>query len=1173
MHILQIEIDNFKSFSGKSVIPFEPGFTTVSGPNGSGKSNIIDAMLFCLGLSTSRTMRAEKLTDLINHKSKRREAIVTMAFGENAQSREPTLVISRRIKDSGGAQGYNSTYYLNGRTATLTEIHERLGQDNISPGAYNVLMQGDVTGIINMSPMERRKIIDEVAGVAEFDRKIDQAQKEIETTTGSIERFELLMGELNGRLEQLSGERQAALKYQGLLDEKKQLESQQLAAQYLDLKASLQANDASLVEARHQKSKTQTQLDDMLAQLEITRAELNEVAQQVKRKGEDQQIALKKQIESLKGSAARKQDTIQFNQDKTTEHESTILRCTEEQTRLQLKMDDIHVAVEGFEQHQSELVASIKEEKEKLAVLETQLLELNESSGELTQTHQHLRQQLQQMEQALQEDARHLVQLETQQFKAQQEQEILTEQLDHLKALTSGVSESQASLETRLRDAELEKTAFEAQIQQKQLAVSQARVAYKEGHGVLQSLQRQLAQIDAQKRAFDEVQFGRAIDTVLQSGIAGVHGTLSQLATGSEESRTALEVALGGRIKNIVVDHDGVAQQCIELLKRSNAGRATFLPLNKIQGRPPKAAPPRDPGIVDYAYNMLSFDPMYSTVFAFALGETVIVETMDAARRLLTKYRMVTLDGELMEKSGAMTGGFLKPQKGQAALGSNQLDEEHSTVQAALNEQTKAVGKLEQAVMDAEMALDDIKQQYGNHLGDLKQLQIELKHAGEGSAQLQKQTQMEAQLDTLKTTLSELATTYADAQGVHAEKQQAFETLQAELASVETELPADELNHLKQQITTIEFQIRALESKHQQVANDIQSRQLEREFHEKAVQQYHDQIQKCKDDQKTLRQTNETLAEEIRTIEQQMLLIEHQAGELDEELKQLQEQRDEVQERLIYQERLKSDHQRQLAIIDEQMTAFGQRRHQLQEELKALAVTLKEADINPDDLSDEDYQKAEEIVKQIQKLTKQMEQMGAVNMRAIEDYAALEERHHALTEKIATLNREKTDLLEKIDQYGELKRRHFNEAFEAIDGHFREIFAELSDGDGHLVLTNPLDPLSGGLTIQAKPRGKTTIRLESMSGGEKSLTALAFVFAFQRYLPAPFYAFDEVDMFLDGVNAEKLAQMVKKQASRTQFIVVSLRKPMLEQSERTIGVTQKQDGITKVTGVLLKRVS
>jgi chromosome segregation protein len=307
--------------------------------------------------------------------------------------------------------------------------------------------------------------------------------------------------------------------------------------------------------------------------------------------------------------------------------------------------------------------------------------------------------------------------------------------------------------------------------------------------------------------------------------------------------------------------------------------------------------------------------------------------------------------------------------------------------------------------------------------------------------------------------------------------------------------------------------------------------------------------------------------EEIALTQLQINELEAQTTELDEELKKLQEERDQVQARLIEQEKQRNIQERNVVQLEEQITAFSARKRELEPQLQRMVIDLNEAGIEPDSIEADKLPSEEEVNQNIARLSKRMEAMEPVNMLAIEEYDRTEERRNELKEKIDTLTQEREAITVKIASYHELKRVSFMKAYESIDGNFRTIFAELSDGAGQLMLTNPDDPFAGGLTIHAQPRGKKMLRIEGLSGGEKSLTSLAFVFALQRYMPAPFYALDEVDQNLDGINAEKLANMVKREAKRAQFVVVSLRKPMIEASERTIGVTQRQNGITKVTGI------
>ncbi len=563
MHIQQIEIDNFKSFANKTVIPFEQGFTTIAGPNGSGKSNIIDCILFCLGLSSSRMMRAEKLTDLINNSSKRREATVTIMFGNSNDPGDEKIIVTRRIKDN-GASGYGSTYYLNGKVSTLTEIHDRLSQHNISPGAYNVLMQGDVTGIINMTAMERRKIIDEIAGVAEFDRKIEQAQKELESVSGSIERFTLLLGELETRLKLLAEEREQALKYQKLKDEKQQFENKLLAAKYMDLKRAVQSAEQNIVQARKQKAQALEKLAGLEAQVAKTNEELTRVANEVKRKGEDQQIALKKQIEGLISTISRKKDSIKYGAQKKQENTQGIARAEEEIQRVQLKIEDLTTAMAGFQQREVEIKKILEAEQQALATLHQRFTQLSDSTGALGEKRIQTRQALTSAEDAVSVFNRRKLDVAAEWERRSREKQYQQERSANVNSRGQEISDKATALDKQVTDGQLERQAFEAQINQQQLAVAKLKVDLNNATAEMNKLRLEYTQLEAQKRAYEEVNFGRSVDTVLNAGLPGVHGTLAQLCNVDDEFSLALEIAMGGRLRNIVVDDDGVAQDGID---------------------------------------------------------------------------------------------------------------------------------------------------------------------------------------------------------------------------------------------------------------------------------------------------------------------------------------------------------------------------------------------------------------------------------------------------------------------------------------------------------------------------------------------------------------------------------------------------------------------------------
>jgi chromosome segregation protein len=1200
MYIQSIEIDNFKSFAERARIPFYPGFTAVSGPNGSGKSNIIDAILFCLGLSTSRTMRAEKLTDLINNLSRRREAKVTIVFHKSdddiareAESQlkfemepfpldeaDPAIaqydpgryvMISRRIKD--GSSGYTSTYYLNGRPTTLTDVHDYLAQFNILPTCYNVMLQGDVAGLVNMSALERRRIIDEVAGVAEFDRKIDKAQIELTTTAENIERNHLLLQEIEARLAQLAGERDHALKYQKLKDERHGFESIRLQSQYLGLKQALEATQANLAEANVAKRLTRQQLQQLQKTLQDSQAKLTKLAEAVKQKGEDQQIALKKQIEGLKGHIARKQDAIAFGEQKLREHQQDTVKLNDDIKRRQETMVAIQAEVEAIGHQVAELQTRHEQERGHYEALNQELDALAGVTGEAQQARSTIRQALEAAQDTVAQIQRQLLDLEAEQQRLLQGASIQASETEEstqkVALLTAQIAEATERLTAIAEETELlqqRKTRLQGQ-------AAQAQRDYHQAQQALEDAQRQLLRAEAQKVALETVQFSRAVERVLKADIQGVHGTLAQLGTVNDPYGTALEIAMGARVQNLVVDDDAVAEQCIRFLQSQNAGRATFLPLNQIRGQL-RGLPrlPGELGVIDYAIHLIDYPTDYDAMFRYALGETLVVEDVGTARRLIRKYRMVTLDGNLFEKTGAITGGSLQKQAS-GFFQQGQLDDTLGQLRQVFANAQSAKASAQNALNDAELGL----QQVQSHLADLKaeaaSLQANLWAHQQQLAHWQGILE-KAQAATPQGTQSrvaEITQTIAFQQAERARFEVEVAEHQAALAEFEDAMPSQGLEDLRKRLADAKFQMDYVDTQIRNQQTDAKEKQLQISYHQAAIDDYQKRLVEMADQSKAITAERRSHEEEIVVATQQMKELELKTHDLDDELKQLQAERDQMQLVLLDQEKDKHKLERQLAQIDEQVAACTARQRELIPQLDQMKLQLAEAGVDVEQLVAESTTKPlppiDEVEAAIAKLTRRMEAMEPVNMRAIDEYNQVLDRKTDFAGKIDTLAREREAITMRISGYQDLKRLSFQQAFDSVAGHFKSLYADLADGQGQLRLTQPLEPFTGGLVIEAQPRGKKMQRLESMSGGEKSITSLAFMFALQRHMPASFYALDEVDMNLDGVNAEKLAHMVQRESKKAQFVVVSLRKPMLECSDRIVGVTQKRTGISKVTGI------
>ena len=683
----------------------------------------------------------------------------------------------------------------------------------------------------------------------------------------------------------------------------------------------------------------------------------------------------------------------------------------------------------------------------------------------------------------------------------------------------------------------------------------------------VQTAYRKISQMEAQKQAFEDVNFGRAVDTVLNAKIKGVHATLAQLGQVDKEYSTALEVAMGGRMANVVVDDDETARIAIEVLKSANAGRATFLPLNKINKAPRSLKLPKDKGVIDFAINLIDFDDEYLNVFFHALGETLVVEDYNSARKLIGQYRMVTLTGELFEKSGSISGGS---QKRSGLKFSQTQDDELAKFKERLQAFEKTYAELNKKKEELELKLDKVRISYSNSMTEYNKAKMELqnlvaqadsnenniKEKRDYLAQAQPRMQIiEKQLDEMEQKLVNY-------------NEQALK-LDEEIKEIEAKMTPEELQNLKKLTEEKENEIKAIDAAILRAHNEIDGFNRTLVFHDDVIDTKTKEIAKLGSDNEIYEQDKVKYKAEIVELKAQIEVLDAKIKELGEKLIELQTERDAVNAQYLELDKEKNLIVLNIEKVSEQIEAFKARRRELEPQLEFVKEELKENGVDISNLVEIEIS-VEEITGRIQRLQRRMDELGDVNMRAIKSYDEVSERQNELKTKIDTLSNEKNQILDRMQGYENLKKDTFMNTYNNINDNFKEIFHRLSEGEGTLVLDNHEQPFTGGMSIEAQPRDKEKTRLNLMSGGEKSLTALAFVFAIQRYLPAPFYAFDEVDANLDGINVEKLADMVKTQAENTQFVVVSHRKPMIESANRTIGVTQKEKGITRVTGVKLR---
>jgi chromosome segregation protein len=1222
VHIKSVELTNFKSFGGTSKVPLLPGFTVVSGPNGSGKSNIIDALLFALGLSSSKGMRAERLPDLVNHKELSRgrypvEALVTVTF-DLSDAENPAVEAAREVSPpgeevdppnvtsngktaeaaatNGASEGtaeessiqswpqewsvtrklrvtksgtYTSTYYTNGVPCTLGELHEQLHQLRIYTEGYNVVLQGDVTGIIAMNGRQRRQIIDELAGVGEFDRKIATAKEKLDEVKERLERSRILEQELQTQRDRLEKDRAKAEQYQNL---KTQLEQKQqwhailswrlLVQQQQKLQTSIEQSDRTLADLNHQLTELESQIHDNSKLLE-------EKSQQVKALGEDELL-------HRQSTLANQQAQLRQNQTRTEELSQQQVTLAEQQETLKNQIEEHQQQLQQIQQNQqqeeSEELASLRHAidiaKQELAQHRQSEAELRESATSWVNQQNHLHHEIETLTNTLNP-------LRTEQARCSERQEQLQRQIHQLSPRLQELDTEMAERQQQLASSQQEKETATTKVQKLAEAVSAAEsevhLQQETQNRLLREqrqLQRELDKLEAQAQVQQESQGTKATQIIQNSGLEGVCGLVAQLGQVDPQYQLALETAAGSRLGNIVVENDEVAAAGIQLLKEKKGGRATFLPLNKIRANP-RFVPIFAAGFINYAVNLVEYPLRYKPVFAYVFGNTVVFDTLENARRCIGQYRIVTLDGELLETSGAMSGGSQNRRGSAWSFTTKQTELE--TEQQQYRERLQEIEQVLQQCQQAMSAASDTAKQRSEELMEARsqRQQIEWQYEQNQNHLRSLQQQKQQTSDHLQQTQTELQQVQERLQTLQGEipsQEEQLATYRSQLQALEASPTHNAWQEVSEQIEATQGKIANLEKQRQEKEEQQQERsRLVIRLSEK-IESYQQRAQECQQQGTELSHQLSQLQEKAQTLQAQIRESELAIDELQNRLQTAKTERDRIETTLKELQQQKRELQWQQQKTEENRALAQQKQQEIQPKITEQRSQLPDplpAEI-PEKIKSQDVQ---DLEREIRNLESKMRQLEPVNMLALEEYRQTQQRLEELSEKRTTLEAERQEILLRIENFTTLRLRAFQESFDAVNENFQKIFAELSEGDGHMQLDDPDDPFNSGLNLVAHPQGKPVKRLASMSGGEKSLTALSFIFALQRYRPSPFYAFDEVDMFLDGSNVERLARMIVQQAATAQFIVVSHKGPMVKSAQRAIGVTQAKGAFTQAIGL------
>jgi len=1160
-------------------IPFLPGFTAITGPNGSGKSNIADAILFVLGPRSPRAIRAKNMLDLIWNGGKAGKAAKSCKVSLIFDNRDRLMPVSsdevrltRVVKVSASDKTKsNSYFYVNGKPSQLREFENLLSYARISADGYNIVQQGDVNRIVAMSNMERRKILDDISGITKFDSEIDRANKQRAEVLNNLEKIDLILGEIDTRMKELKAERANALKFNEIKEKLESARVQRAFKRKQILEAELASFNEQLVKQQQEQQKVRERLEALRTQQDETLASIRELEDKVAEMGGGKAREIKDKIDHHRLESHRAMDAQDTAQESIATLNAEKAALTNELEKVQTSITTLKEERDGKKKASDETARLLKEARDELSA--TNKMVSNSSSESA-----RIQKEIAALTRAIDESDTRFHELGLEQDRMAERVQQQRASMDEKKALLETAMLELEEAETFLSDikaksggrkgpdtsTEALQREFHAKRNQEKKLLAQEN----DLEDAIKRLNREYSTIQADMEARERVRKGynRAVEAMMEcrdrGTIRGIHGPIAELGEVDSEYETAMMVAAGSRMQSVVVEDDQVAHQCVDYIKKNKLGRVTFLPLNKmVPGRPRGKAlmAVEDPDAKGFASDLVLFDDKYSAAFWYVFGDTVVVKDLTAARRLMGGVRIVTKHGEIIEASGAITGGNLDRGRslkfGQSAESDlDSLGEKLQNTIAHRDEISETLRQIREDLMNLEDRIRETRSVEETSTSKLRELESARSEAKAKKSVLEKEleglnenlareeearTKLKEELETLA---GEVERSKEDRESKHrllleatpeklANRVQELQTQVAELTNTLSSQKS-EVNTVGSEITL--HQERADEFKERMKAGDEQVKvHKEKIKEEKARQQEHEK------ELKALLKIDESFSREYQNIQETLRKLEGKKVSNDAAMEKCRDTIHMKEELRIKLNGSVSQHQ---ALIEE---ADGEL-----ERYKDVEVPQR---LPPLD----------ELERTISHCERRMDEMQPVNMRAIDKYEEEKIRKEDLKQDVTRLEAQKKDLEKMVDELKTKKTDGLMKVFTSVNENFKEIYKEISNGgEAELIMENLEDPFAGGLHINARPPGKKVLRVDALSGGEKGITSMALIFAIQQFEPSPFYLLDEIDQNLDAVNAQNIAKMVKKNSNSAQFVMISLRRISLREAAHVYGVTIHKNGVT-----------
>ena len=1174
MILTALEMQGFKSFPEKTTLTFGKGITAVVGPNGSGKSNISDAVRWVLGEQSSKSLRGSKMEDVIFDGTKIRKAHgfaqVTLRLDNKDRSLNcdsDEVSVTRRYYRSG-----ESEYKINSNSVRLRDVHELFMDTGLGRDGYSMVSQGKIADMVSGKGRECRDMLEEAAGISSYRYRRSDSLKKLNLAEENLIRLRDILSELEGRIGPLKIQSGKAEKFLVLAQEKKEVEIGLWLYNIDKLREDLRRQEDNIAVAAGHYNDAELQLKEIEERIE----ECVEKTQQINISIDDIRQGISELEEQVATAASKKAvliNSIQHN-------EETIERIMKDRTDSETDQKQLlnEIATE------EKLIAQI------VAIRDEKTAQLNNNNAELDK----MQNEGGSIDKEANETNMLIVSLTRELSDTRVRQSTYSSSVEEIRSRVEVIDGIIAQRQENVDNLSQEKTRCENLLKKNQKEIDELSNTVK---GYTMKLSAGEEKADKLKKELDEKSFEvqrvsskikmlqeleknmegysgavrRVMSECQKGALGGIHGTISQLITVDEKYAVAIETALGNSIQNIVTNTENDAKAAIKLLKAANAGRATFQPISSVKGKTfdEKGLEQCD-GFIDKAQNLLTYDKVYENIISSLVGKVVIADDLTGAIAIAKKYdhrfKIVTLDGQIINAGGAMTGGSQAQNIG--ILSRSTEIEKLRTKEKQLN---SALEKMNADYDKLTKQLDKLYKETENEKFALASVQEE-KIRLEGQLNLSSEQYFTAlsALDELK---NEKASSDERIKNISVQQQQA----QEQIALIEKriyeceeqmELLGEKRKEAEEKREKIISAISALNLEIHGAGKDLAARQQAMGLLKARLVSHEDKDKALDSEIDAIRLKNKEIEEEISDLENLNLTLSDKADSAKAKISSLQKKRSETEEESSFLRQKERNKSAERERIGGEKARLEERRETMQKEYEDTVnklydeyqMTKREAAAFTEKTDDPRTSQ-----KRLHEIKGQIRALGSVNVGAIEEYKEVSERYEFMSEQIGDVEKSKKELIRLIEELTDKMSKQFREQFTKINDNFAETFRELfGGGTAQLVLENPADVLESNIDIKLQPPGKMVKRLDALSGGEKGLSAIALLFAIMKVNPAPFCIFDEVEAALDDVNVSRYAQYVRRMTGNTQFILITHRRGTMEEADMLYGITMQEQGVSKL---------